>query len=51
LAVAQRANGDQTGAKSPAGPCLADDPKNLAALIERADLLTEAKTYDAQWRT
>jgi len=47
LAVAQRANGDQPGAKSTLDHILADDPKNLAALIERADLLTETKTYDA----
>jgi tetratricopeptide (TPR) repeat protein len=47
LAVAQRANGDQTSARSTLDHVLADDPKNLAALIERADLLSEAKTYDA----
>jgi tetratricopeptide (TPR) repeat protein len=47
LAVAERGNGDQVGARRNLDQVLADDPRNLAALIERADLLTEEKTYDA----
>jgi tetratricopeptide (TPR) repeat protein len=47
LAMAERANGDKVGAKKILDQVLDDDPGNLAALIERADLSTEAKAYDA----
>jgi tetratricopeptide (TPR) repeat protein len=47
LAMAERANGDQAAAKKILDQVLDDDPANLAALIERADLSTEAKAYDA----
>jgi tetratricopeptide (TPR) repeat protein len=47
LAMAERANGDKVGAKKILDQVLDDDPANLAALIERADLATEAKAYDA----
>ncbi|HEX7296985.1 MAG TPA: tetratricopeptide repeat protein [Pyrinomonadaceae bacterium] len=47
LAMAERANGDKVTAKKILDQVLETDPANLAALIERADLSTEAKTYDA----
>ena len=47
LAIAQKANGDKAGAKTTLDRVLEEDPQNIAALIERADLLTEAKNFDA----
>ena len=47
LALAQKANGDKTGAEATLDRILADAPQNVAALIERADLLTEQKRFDA----
>lgn len=47
LALAQKANGDRTGAKATLNQVLQDDPKNIAALLERADLLTDEKLFDA----
>ena len=47
LAVAQKANGDKTGAKTTLDTLLAKEPQNTAALLERASLLTEEKQFDA----
>ena len=47
LAIAQKASGDKVGAKTTFDRVLDEDPKNVASLIERADLLTEEKNYDA----
>ena len=47
LALAQKATGDKTGAEATLDRILADQPQNVAALIERADLLTEQKRFDA----
>jgi tetratricopeptide (TPR) repeat protein len=47
LAIAQKANGDKAGAKTTLDRVLEEDPQNVAALIERADFLTEAKNFDA----
>ena len=47
LAMAERANGDKAAAKKILNQVLDEDSTNLAALIERADLFTEEKTYDA----
>jgi tetratricopeptide (TPR) repeat protein len=47
LALAQKAIGDKTGAQVTLDRILADEPQNVAALIERADLLTEQKRFDA----
>jgi len=47
LALAERANGDKGAAKTTLNQVLANEPGNLAALIERADLLSEEKNYDA----
>jgi tetratricopeptide (TPR) repeat protein len=47
LALAQKANGDKTGAKTTLDRLLSDQPQNVAALIERADLLTDEKQFDA----
>jgi tetratricopeptide (TPR) repeat protein len=47
LAVTQRANGDRAGAKAVLDRLLTDDPTNVAALLERSDLLTDEKNYDA----
>jgi len=47
LALAQKANGDKAGAKTTLDRIIADDPRNAAALIERADLLTDEKAFDA----
>src|SRR5689334_2542448 len=46
LALAQKANGDKAGARTTLDRIIADDPRNAAALIERADLLTDEKQFD-----
>jgi len=47
LVTAEKANGDKGAAKVILDRMISDDPGNLAALIERADFLTEEKNYDA----
>ncbi|HEY8227300.1 MAG TPA: tetratricopeptide repeat protein [Pyrinomonadaceae bacterium] len=47
LAVAERAKGDKAPAKKILDRIIEEDSGNLAALIERADLQTEEKSYDA----
>src|SRR5690349_3187420 len=47
LALAQKANGDKTAAIATLDHVLTDQPQNVAALIERADLLTDEKRFDA----
>ena len=46
LAMAEKANGDKTAAKSALDHVLANEPENVAALIERADLFTDDKMLD-----
>ena len=46
LALAQKANGDSAAAKITLDHVLADEPQNIAALIERADLLTAEKQFE-----
>jgi tetratricopeptide (TPR) repeat protein len=45
--MAERANGSRDVARKILDQILDNEPDNLAALIERADLSTEAKDYDA----
>ena len=47
LAIAQKAAGDKPGAKTTLDRVLDEDTQNVAALIERADLLAEEKSFDA----
>lgn len=47
LAVAERANGNAVVAKGTLDRVLAEEPANVAALMERADLATDAKDFDA----
>jgi tetratricopeptide (TPR) repeat protein len=47
LALAQKANGDKTAAKTTLNRVLEDEPQNIAALLERAELLNEEKQFDA----
>lgn len=47
LALAQKVNGDKAGAKATLDRVLADEPQNVAARLERADLLTDEKRFDA----
>jgi tetratricopeptide (TPR) repeat protein len=47
LAIAQKASGDRAGAKTTLDRVLEEDSQNVAARIERADLLTEEKNFDA----
>lgn len=47
LALAQKANGDKTAAKTTLNRILEDEPQNIAALLERAELLTDEKQFDA----
>ena len=47
LALAQKANGDKAAAKTTLDRVIADDARNVAALVERADLSTEVKQFDA----
>src|SRR6266850_793857 len=46
-AIAERANGDKNAAKNILDRVLSGDAGNLAALMERADILAEEKNYDA----
>ena len=46
LALAQKAAGDKIAARTTLDRVVADDPHNPAALIERADLLTDEKQFD-----
>jgi tetratricopeptide (TPR) repeat protein len=47
LALAQKASGDKAGARATLDRVLTDQPQNVVALIERADLLTEEKQFQA----
>jgi protein O-GlcNAc transferase len=47
LAIAEKANGDKVAAKASLDRVLAEEPKNLAALLERADLFTDDKNFEA----
>ena len=47
LALAQKASGDKAGAKTTLDRVLADESQNVAALLERAELLTDDKQFDA----
>lgn len=46
LAVAQRAAGHKADSRKTLDRILNDEPNNIAALLERSDLLTDEKTYD-----
>lgn len=46
LAVAEKANGNNTGAKTALDHVLANEPENVAALLERADLFTDEKNFE-----
>ena len=46
LAIAERASGDKAAAKTTLDRVLADEPANLAALLERADLFTDDKNFE-----
>ena len=46
LAIAERASGNKVAAKSTLDRVLGDDPANVAALIERADLLSDEKNFE-----
>lgn len=46
LAIAERANGNQPAAKTALDHVLADEPENVAALMERADLFQDEKSFD-----
>jgi len=46
LAVAEKANGNKVAAKAALDRVLADEPANVAALIERADLFTDEKNFE-----
>ena len=47
LAVAERANGNAVAAKTALDRILADEPANVAALLERADVFTDEKNFDS----
>ena len=47
LALAQKANGNKTAATATLDRVLEDEPQNVAALLERADLFAEEKQFDA----
>jgi tetratricopeptide (TPR) repeat protein len=47
LALAQKANDDKTGAKATFDHLLEEEPQNIAALLERAELLADEKQFDA----
>lgn len=47
LALAQKANGNTTAAKTTLNRVLEEEPQNIAALLERAELLTSEKQFDA----
>lgn len=46
LALAEKASGNKAAAKDALDRVLADQPENVAALMERADLLTDEKKFD-----
>ena len=46
LALAEKANGNIAGAKAALEHVLSEEPQNVAALIERADLLTNEKNFE-----
>ncbi len=46
LALAEKANGNNAAAKTALDHVLADQPDNVGALIERADLFTDGKNYE-----
>ena len=47
LAIAERANGNKPAALKILDQVLADDPKSIAALLERSDLSIDANSYDS----
>lgn len=47
LALAEKANGNIAGAKTALDHVLANEPENFAALLERADLFTDEKNFEA----
>lgn len=47
LALAQKASGDKAASEITLDRLLADEPRNVAALIERADLLSDQNKLDA----
>lgn len=46
LAMAERANGNKEAARKTLDRILKDEPKNLAALLERSDLFLDEKAYE-----
>jgi len=46
LAAAQRANGNHESARKTLDQVLTDEPNNFAALLERADLFVDDKSYE-----
>ncbi|HEX6717190.1 MAG TPA: tetratricopeptide repeat protein [Pyrinomonadaceae bacterium] len=46
LALAEKANGDKAAAKTALDHVLANEPENIAALIERADLFADEKNFE-----
>ncbi|HSD46657.1 MAG TPA: tetratricopeptide repeat protein, partial [Pyrinomonadaceae bacterium] len=46
LALAEKANGNNAGAKAALDRVLANEPENIAALLERADLYTDEKNFE-----
>ncbi len=46
LAMAERANGNKVAAKAALDHVLADEPQNVAALMERGDLFKDEKNFD-----
>jgi superkiller protein 3 len=47
LAVAERVNGNAVAARATLDRVITDDPVNVAALLERADLSTDQKNYES----
>jgi len=47
LALAQKANGDKAGAKTTLDRVITDEPQNIAALIERAELFVDEKQFES----
>ena len=46
LALAEKANGNKTAAKTALDQVLSNEPENVAALLERADLFTDEKNFE-----
>jgi tetratricopeptide (TPR) repeat protein len=46
LALAEKASGNTAGAKAALDHVLANEPENIAALLERADLFTDEKNFE-----